>query len=251
MEYFSNLLSRWDRPAPVEILWLHRSLALPSRNTPWKFQLDTYKTFENIAGTWTLPQIKANGPALPISDLYFTWFWLINVAKLYMYLPAYLPGVSILVCSVYVKYECQISHGYPSTWLTGQVSVSLNVEYFSNLLSRWDWPASVEILWLRRSLALPSRNTPWKFQLDTYKTCENIAVTWTPPQIKANWPTRPISDLYFTWYWLINVAKLYMYLPAYLPGVSIQVCRVCMLNMNARYLMVTHLQGLPGRSVFR
>ena len=58
---------------------------------------------------------------------------------------------------------------------------------------------------------------------------------------------RPIFHLI----WLINVAKLYMYLPAYLPGVSIQVCRVCMLNMNARYLMVTHLQGLPGRSVFR
>ena len=101
------------------------------------------------------------------------------------------------------------------------------------------------------SLALPSRNTPWKFQLNTYKTFENIAVTWTPPQIKANWPARPISDLYFTWFWLINVAKLYMYLPAYFTGASIQVCRVCMLNMNARYLMVTHLQGLPGRSVFR
>ena len=49
----------------------------------------------------------------------------------------------------------------------------------------------------------------------------------------------------------MNVAKLYMYLSAYVPGVSIQVCSVCMLNMNARYLMVTHLQGLPGRSVFR
>ena len=181
MEYFSILLSRWDWPAPVEILWLHRSLALPSRNTPWKFQLNTYKTFENIAVTWTPPQIKANWPARPISDLYFTWFWLINVAKLYMYLPAYLPGVSIQVCRVCMlnmnaRY-LMVTH---LQGFTGQVSVSLNVEYFSNLLSRWDWPAPVEILWLHRSLALPSRNTPWKFQLNTYKTFENIAVTWTP-----------------------------------------------------------------------
>ena len=112
-------------------------------------------------------------------------------------------------------------------------------------------PTETDLLWLHRSLALPSRNTPWKFQLDTYKTFENIAVTWAPLQIKANWPARPISGLYFTWFWLINVAKPNMYLPAYLPGVSILVCRVCMLNMNARFLMVTHLQGLPGRSVFR
>ena len=131
----------------------------------------------------------------------------------------------------------------------GQCFVKCGI--FFKFLSRWDRPAPVEILWLHRSLALPSRNTPWKFQLDTYKTFENIAGTWTLPQIKANWPALPISDLYFTWFWLINVAKLYMYLPAYLPGVSIQVCRLCMLNMNARYLMVTHLQGLPGRSVFR
>ena len=222
---------------------------------PESFQLNTYKTFENIAVTWTPPaksrQIDPVRGLYP--DLYFTWFWMINVAKLYMYLPAYLPGISIQVCRVcMLNMNARYLMVYPATGLAGQVSVSLNCGIFFKFvvplrLTRTCWNPLVYTDPWPYHLEIP----PESFSLIPIRLFENIAVTWTPPQIKANWPARPISDLYFTWFWLINVAKLYMYLPAYLPGVSIQVCRVCMLNMNARYLMVTHLQGLPGRSVFR